>query len=105
MPLTTVNDFVSTTKTPLPVLAVDIPAHMLAQLGLTSDWIREDEAWKAMLHVMVGQERSYVESLRTTVREYAAKRSGRVGGWLWLYSLREGKVSCQHTVLASSTFF
>lgn len=77
------------TNTHVPVFGLDLPARVLAQLCLQSnDWLTDDEAWKATLPLLA-TDRAYALSVRHALR---AECTGKGSPYVFLYSLREGKV-------------
>lgn len=118
--LRTVNDFASTVGSLIPILGVDLSAQSCHHLSLDTSWITDDELWRGILGGVQGEERKYYEVVRDQVQhEVLAHKSnvngstgsggiGGVGGvgvsaigggggkelkWVWLFSVREGRVS------------
>lgn len=96
----TAVDFASTTRSPLPIIAVDLPASLLCSLALDHTWLTEDEAWRLVLAGVANADRRYAETVREAVRTRAsgggsAGVAGSSGGngWVWLFSVRETRVS------------
>lgn len=86
-------EFANTTHSPLPIIAVDLPASILGGLALDHTWLTEDDAWRAVLIGIPNEDRRYAEVVRDAVRTRGAGPSGgRGGGWVWLFSVRESRV-------------
>jgi translation initiation factor 2-alpha kinase 4 len=68
---------------------VDLPLPLLSQLTLDSAWLVEEEIWRGILAGLKTAERTYADSVREAVKE------GRLrgGGSMWLFSVREARVS------------
>lgn len=80
----------SNTGTRLPVFGIDLPSRTLAQLCLQpSDWLSDDEAWKHV-QIVLATDRSYAVSIRSAL---ATELVSSNPSFVFLYSLREGKVS------------
>lgn len=62
---------------------------------LNTDWLVTEEAWKACLTLFPG-DRQYAELIRTTLK------GSKDGSMVFLFSLREGKVSRKVTRCESS---
>jgi translation initiation factor 2-alpha kinase 4 len=73
----------------VPLIGVDMPVSTLSQMALDPSWINEEEAWRSLLSGMKPGERGYMDSIRDAVKEVKAKS----GGSLWLFSVRESRVS------------
>lgn len=85
-----VKDFMTDANTRLPVFGIDLPGRTLAQLCLQpSDWLSDDEAWKHA-QIVLATDRSYATTIRSAL---AGELSARNAGFVFLYSLRESKVS------------
>jgi translation initiation factor 2-alpha kinase 4 len=83
-----IQDFLTSTRSTLPVIAVDVPASILAQLAINTSWITEDEAWKAVLTDPAIDDRKYAETVREGVRKLVKDENQNV---IWLFGVREGK--------------
>jgi hypothetical protein len=80
----------SSSHTRLPIVGIDLPARTLAQLCLqSSDWLSDDEAWKHA-QIILATDRSYALSIRSAL---AGELVSSNPSFVFLYSLREGKVS------------
>lgn len=83
LPLT-VREFATAAKTTLPVLGVDLPSAVLAQLALTPEnWVHDDAAWRSTLAIL-GNERQLGEALRSALSTCDTP-------FAYLYPLRDGK--------------
>lgn len=72
----------------------------MANLALDPAWIHDDEVWRGVLATVPNSERSYYDSIRdqvaAMVREGVKDQQGqgrREGRWMWLFSVREARVS------------
>lgn len=83
-----ISGFLQSAGSTLPVIAVDLPSSMLAQLVLNINWISDDEAWKATLAEHSVNDRKYAESIREAARK-KVKEDGQCV--FWLVGVREGK--------------
>lgn len=91
-------EFATTTRSQLPIIAVDLPAALLSGLASDHAWLTEDEAWRGVLTVVPGPDRRYAEIVRDAVRSRGGDAPIGAGGggkgWVWLFSVRETRVSC-----------
>jgi len=95
--------FLQSIKSTLPVIAVDMPGSILAQLALQSSWIADDEAWRPILADPAITDRKYADTTREAVRKMVKEDGHDV---FWLFGVREGregKVSIFHYCLGSSS--
>ncbi len=87
------------TRSPLPIIAVDLPASLLSALTLDHTWLNEDEAWRGVLTGLPNSDKQYADAVREAVRTRGSNvaNGGAVGGgsvgWVWLFSVREFRVS------------
>ena len=89
-------EFANTTRSPLPIIAVDLPVSLLGGLALDHAWLTEDDAWRAVLVGVPNEDRRYAEVVRDAIRTRGTgSGSGGVrnNGWVWLFSVRESRVS------------
>jgi len=106
--LTPAAEFASTTGSTLPILACDLSAALLSELSLDTTWLYDDEHWRTVQSRFFGEDRKYLDSVRENAREGIRNRgwngpvSGGVStagagaggkGWIWLFSVREARVS------------
>ncbi|OCF45594.1 PEK/GCN2 protein kinase [Kwoniella heveanensis CBS 569] len=92
------------TGSKLPILGVDLPLPMLCQMTFDTAWIGDDEAWRSVLakEGVSNADKRYADSVREAVKGFkpvneSANGNGTVG-WIWLFSVREAKVSpVQHS--------
>ena len=88
MYLEKITGFLQSARSTLPVIAVDLPSSMLAQLVVNTNWISDDEVWKATLSEHSMNDRKYAESIREAVRKIVKEDGQYV---FWLVGVREGK--------------
>lgn len=110
------SEFVTTMRTPLTTIGVDLDLSLLQKLTIDSWWITNDEKWKAMILDRSTADRKYADEIREAVRQAVRAEGGVVnsggealyssqtlttpGGTgskkeirLWLFSVRENRVS------------
>lgn len=59
-------------------------------MTLEANWITDDEAWRTLTHsVLPNSERGYAAEVRRAVAEHAKSP----GGCVWLFSVRDARVS------------
>jgi hypothetical protein len=85
------SDFATSNKIQLPIIGVDLPLPLLSQLTLDVAWVTEEEPWRGVLASMTPPDRKYAEQVREAVREVRKENGG--GGGMFLYSVREARVS------------
>jgi translation initiation factor 2-alpha kinase 4 len=111
--------FLQSTTSTLTLFGVDLDTGLLSRMSLNTQWLLEEEAWRAMTHDLHGDDRKYAEEVRKAVKEYkvqvaaANRETGGLGGshsygyssvstagttgaaggteWCWLYCVREAK--------------
>ena len=82
-------DFATSVRSTLPVIGVDLSPELLGTLTLDTAWVNDDDAWRPTHAAMPTSERSYADTVRRAVQEHAK----RPGGNVWLYSVRDARVS------------
>ncbi len=88
--LTQADEFAANVQSALPIIAVDLAPDLLSSMTLESNWITDDEAWRTLTHsVLPNSERNYGAEVRRAVAEHAKSP----GGCVWLFSVREARVS------------
>lgn len=88
--LTSADEFAASVKSTLPVIGVDLAPELLSQLAFETGWITDDDAWRSLTHsALPNSERSYAEQVRRAVADHAKNPGGNV----WLFSVREARVS------------
>ncbi|KAJ9116453.1 hypothetical protein QFC22_004895 [Naganishia vaughanmartiniae] len=84
-----VQDFIDAARiSGLPVIGVEIPAPLLAQISLYPESINDDEVWRNISHGF-GSDRSYMDSLRTALAKLKTQR--QPPPFAYLFSLKEHK--------------
>jgi len=91
--------FLQSIKSTLPVIAVDMPGTILAQLALQSSWIADDEAWRPILTDSAMTDRKYADTIREAVRKIVKEDGHDV---FWLFGVREGKVGRFYSIFEAS---
>lgn len=88
--LTPADEFAASVKSTLPVIGVDLAPELLSSLAFDTGWITDDDAWRSLTHnALPTSERSYAEMVRRAVADHAKNPGGNV----WLFSVREARVS------------
>ena len=85
------SEFAASTKSTLPIIGVDLAPSILAQMTLDTAWLIDDEAWRLLLTPFSTADRRYLESIKEAVVDGKGKAEG--DGWVWLFSVRDAKVS------------
>ena len=84
------HEFAISTKSALPIIALDLPLPLLSRLTLHPEWVQDDEPWKSILGGLATGERKYADQIREGVRRLV-REDGH--GVFWLFGVREGRVS------------
>lgn len=84
------SEFALSTRSTLPIIAVDLPLPLLSRLSLHPEWVHDDDPWKIILGGLATTERKYADQVREGVRKLV-KDEGC--GVFWLFGVREGRVS------------
>ena len=96
------SEFATSSGSTLPIIGVDLPITLLSKWTLDSTWIHDDEAWRGTLASISTSDRRYADSVREAVQDAMRGKSDNglaaSKGWMWLFSVREARVSRVHTV-------
>ncbi|KAK4689653.1 eukaryotic translation initiation factor 2-alpha kinase 4, partial [Tremellales sp. Uapishka_1] len=82
------TDFAASVKTTLPIYGIDLPSSLLSQMALDTAWLNEDDSWRTFLSGVPIPDRKYADLVRETI----SNERGKLGGFVWLFGLRELKV-------------
>lgn len=91
------HEFALSTKSPLPILGVDLPLQRLSELTVHPEWVRSEERWKTILAELSPEDRKYADSVREGVQKLVKEDGHTV---FWLFNVREGRVSLPCRVYA-----
>ncbi|KAI9637172.1 kinase-like domain-containing protein [Dioszegia hungarica] len=80
------EEFATRVGTHLPVIAIDLEPALISRLTVSTAWVQDDEQWRGILAELRASERKYADTVRTAVKD---AKGGN--GWIWLFSVREGK--------------
>lgn len=94
------SEFATSTKSSLPIIAVDLPLPLLSRLTLHPEWVSDDEPFKSILASLATSERKYADTVREGVRKLV-KEDGC--GVFWLFGVREGRVSRSMLMFCTTT--
>ncbi|KAF9218926.1 Serine/threonine-protein kinase [Gyrodon lividus] len=72
----------------LPMLVIDVPSTVFDNLVRSSNWINDEDAWKAIVASMPALQTAYAYQ----VREAAAKRQAEGHPFIILYATREERI-------------